>query len=300
MKCYEIRERISWMLDGELSAEETALVTEHVASCPECMRVFEAFHMVSVSMEGLDEVPEGFTADVMDRIHAAAAAPKKKNPRILRFVASVACFAILLLAGTGLVLPHLGAGLSSDDSAEQRNVQQSIKDSDADTDDANDVIYDVSGLTDAQPTPMPSPEDDSSQAGEYEEYSDLTGSEEDGICLNTASCTPTPLVPDPTWGNALPTDVSGDTGDLTELLNVVEAVDPELYVDEPDYIVMIMVEETETEFHLWLEEDQVICKNPETNEAWIAEWTPEQVVDCLGPIPNASDAVLSDSDTTPQ
>ena len=106
MNCNEIRELISCMLDHELNAEDSAVVAEHLAECPECMRAFEAFHTISLSLEELEDVPAGFTEDVMSRIHGSA--KPKENPRrfgIFRFAAlaaTAACLALVMMAGTGL------------------------------------------------------------------------------------------------------------------------------------------------------------------------------------------------------
>lgn len=41
--CEKCREMISCLLDGELSQAEQSLVREHIASCPECRSVYDAF-----------------------------------------------------------------------------------------------------------------------------------------------------------------------------------------------------------------------------------------------------------------
>lgn len=98
MNCEEIQERLSMMLDEELSGDERALIMEHITACPECMKVYEAFSSVSDSLKDLEDVPEGFTEDVMHRIYAKNAAPKRK-----RYFAGVlgmaACLALVLFAG---------------------------------------------------------------------------------------------------------------------------------------------------------------------------------------------------------
>ena len=60
MNCNEIRELISCMLDHELNAEDSAVVAEHLADCPECMRAFEAFHTISLSLEELEKELKNF------------------------------------------------------------------------------------------------------------------------------------------------------------------------------------------------------------------------------------------------
>ena len=105
MNCNEIRELISSMLDHELSAEDSAVVTEHLADCPECMRVFEAFHAISVSLEELDDVPEGFTEAVMHKINTPAPV-KKRRPGYLRIAGLAACLALVIFTGSQFVTSH--------------------------------------------------------------------------------------------------------------------------------------------------------------------------------------------------
>ena len=85
MNCNEIRELISSMLDHELCAEDSAVVTEHLAECPECMRVFEAFHAISVSLEELEDVPDGFTEAVMHKINTPVPVKKRKPVKFMHW-----------------------------------------------------------------------------------------------------------------------------------------------------------------------------------------------------------------------
>ena len=41
--CEKCREMISCLLDGELSQAEQSFVREHIAACPECRSVYDAF-----------------------------------------------------------------------------------------------------------------------------------------------------------------------------------------------------------------------------------------------------------------
>ncbi|MBR4078358.1 MAG: zf-HC2 domain-containing protein, partial [Oscillospiraceae bacterium] len=129
MNCNEIREKISCMLDGQLSAEDSAIVAEHLAECPECMRAFEAFHAISIAMEELEDVPAGFTEDVMTRIRKSntTPTPKKRPMSIFRtagMVAAAACAALVLMAGTKFANTHMYVGGGTADTAEYVHLQR--------------------------------------------------------------------------------------------------------------------------------------------------------------------------------
>lgn len=98
MTCEEIREKISVMADQELSDEECALVTEHLAACPECMMVYEAFASLSDALSELDDLPEGFSQSVMHKVRARARVPKLKRG-LFRAAGLAACFALVLFTG---------------------------------------------------------------------------------------------------------------------------------------------------------------------------------------------------------
>lgn len=100
MKCEDCRALLSALLDGELSEHERAAVMEHLSECDECRAVFNDLsvsHELLASM-GEEDVPEGFSARVMQRVHAV------RMRRTLRRVSGfAACLALTLIAG-GLFL----------------------------------------------------------------------------------------------------------------------------------------------------------------------------------------------------
>ena len=93
-KCIEL---ISLLIDGELSDAESAGVREHIASCPECRRVYEAFSAVADSLCELEDVPEGLHEDIMSGIKRS----EKKRPRLiwLKSLSAAACLALVIFAG---------------------------------------------------------------------------------------------------------------------------------------------------------------------------------------------------------
>ena len=74
--CEKCREMISCLLDDELSQAEQSLVREHIASCPECRSVYDAFSAVSEQMHEEEPLPDGLHEKIMSGIKAK---PKKKT-----------------------------------------------------------------------------------------------------------------------------------------------------------------------------------------------------------------------------
>ena len=95
--CERYQELISRMLDEDLSAEETERLHAHIASCPECRRVADAFSMLHTTMaDDLQPPPEGFSEAVMEQIrHEPVSIAKKRGARIGRWFAIAACLAII-------------------------------------------------------------------------------------------------------------------------------------------------------------------------------------------------------------
>lgn len=93
-KCIEL---ISSLIDGELSDAESTGVREHIASCPECRRVYEAFSAVSDSLCESEDVPDGLHEDIISGIKRS----EKKRPRLiwLKSLSAAACLALVLFAG---------------------------------------------------------------------------------------------------------------------------------------------------------------------------------------------------------
>lgn len=285
MKCDEIREKISCMLDNELNAEESALIEEHLASCPECMRVFEAFTAVSLAMGELEDVPDGFTKSVMRKVRKLTPA-KKRKPRILYFAGLAACLAVVLL--TGNRLGHLelpNAGRSSDTAGYVRlkTPEPAVNDSAITADTA------VEGSTPGE-----------SEAGDN---GTVLPDEQDGIMLATedaatAVVTPTPAVtptPVPTATPAVtatPVPTTAPLPELTalsDLLIVTETADAALHTDEPDYTVTVPAADGgKIHLMIWLEDARIYCKIAGTDTAWYTIGSPAKLMELLPAAPEPS------------
>lgn len=103
--CEKCREMISCLLDGELSEAEQSLVREHIAACPECRSVYDAFSAVSEQMHEEEPLPDGLHEKIMSGIKAK---PKKKTGIVwIKYLSVAACLALVIFAGvkSGMLSP---------------------------------------------------------------------------------------------------------------------------------------------------------------------------------------------------
>lgn len=107
--CEEVQELISRLLDGELNEEEQADVAEHLASCPDCRAMHEAFRSLSGAIaEELEEPPARLHETVMADVRREALRRRQAAPRRVRMLLAVAACAALVILGVGN-LPRMGA-----------------------------------------------------------------------------------------------------------------------------------------------------------------------------------------------
>lgn len=93
--CAYMQELISRMIDGELDADEQAVLAKHLEDCPACRTMYDAFNAVSAALgEDLEEPPESLRENVMAEIRREQI--RKKNRPIWKTVLAVA--AVLALA----------------------------------------------------------------------------------------------------------------------------------------------------------------------------------------------------------
>lgn len=95
--CEKCREMISCLLDGELSDAQRSLVREHIAGCPECRSVYDAFCAISEQMREPEPLPEGLHDKIMSGIGAE---PKRKTGIVwIKYLSAAACIALVIFAG---------------------------------------------------------------------------------------------------------------------------------------------------------------------------------------------------------
>ncbi len=105
--CEYYQALMSRLLDGDLTAEEQAAAQEHIRSCPDCARVWDAFCQMGEAIRGeaMVEPPPALARGVMDRVAAhsrPAPAPIPVQSHRLRSwkkLAAAACFVVLVAAG---------------------------------------------------------------------------------------------------------------------------------------------------------------------------------------------------------
>jgi predicted anti-sigma-YlaC factor YlaD len=103
--CEKCREMISCLLDGELSQAEQSFVREHIAACPECRSVYDAFSAVSAQLHEEEPLPDGLHEKIMSGIKAR---PKKKTGIVwIKYLSVAACLALVIFAGvkSGMLSP---------------------------------------------------------------------------------------------------------------------------------------------------------------------------------------------------
>lgn len=119
-KCEEFAPLLSAYFDGELTEEENAAVRAHLGECEDCRARLDEYAQLSGAMLALGEedVPEGFTARVMDAVRAEKAAmPRMKKPSAWhRWMPMAACAAIVALAAA-VTIPRTAMKQEANDAA---------------------------------------------------------------------------------------------------------------------------------------------------------------------------------------
>lgn len=99
--CEYYAELISRMIDGELTDGELYEVRGHIASCPDCRAMYEAFSAVSGAIaEDMQDAPEALSANVMAYVRRDAIIKKntRKKHVIRRVLTAAACFVLVFAA----------------------------------------------------------------------------------------------------------------------------------------------------------------------------------------------------------
>ena len=84
--------------DGDLSDEESAALREHLHTCPDCRRLFEAIAAVTEELDGDVPLPDGLHERVMTGVRAAVKAPTSRRAP-WRAVAAIAAAFVLAAGG---------------------------------------------------------------------------------------------------------------------------------------------------------------------------------------------------------
>ena len=101
--CQEYQELISRLLDDDLSAGEQSELERHIASCPDCRAMADAFRALSQTIgEDLEEPDERLHENIMADVRREALRRRQAPKRLHRILALAACAAVILLAATKL------------------------------------------------------------------------------------------------------------------------------------------------------------------------------------------------------
>jgi hypothetical protein len=101
MNCHDARELITEYLDGELSADETLHLKEHLASCDACDRELSEQRQLIERVKALPRVPapHGLEGAIRDAIARETADQTGRGPWIRRYGAMAASIVIVICAG---------------------------------------------------------------------------------------------------------------------------------------------------------------------------------------------------------
>ena len=111
--CERWEQMISALLDGELSPEEETELRAHMAACPDCAAMYEAFAAVGAAVRAQD-VPDTLHVQIMETVHAAqkASRTQSKIVRLRPILAAAAC--LIFVVGTVFALKNtVGFGRSA-------------------------------------------------------------------------------------------------------------------------------------------------------------------------------------------
>lgn len=107
--CGAFEEKISALIDGELSEKEEAELFEHMAQCQSCRDTFAAFAEISSAMCDDEEPPEDLHGRIMTAVKNEEHPAKKTRSPLLSLLYTAAIVALVLLCG--LPLNHLGGDI---------------------------------------------------------------------------------------------------------------------------------------------------------------------------------------------
>ena len=256
MRCEEIREKISMMVDNELSDDDRALVTEHLAACPDCMQVYEAFAAVSACLNDLEEPPEGFTDAVMEKVRLQNRKPRLRR-QVLRFAGLAACLAVLLYAGNASGMFRMGsaADSASVNAAAFTAAEDSMESSEDPAEDAEEVYAALM---------------------EYGSATLYFDDQQEKASLNSLDTDRQP----PETDTASGTDAStAPVSALEDLLAVGTPAEYGLYDGAPDYTVSFSDDTGSGSYLLiWVDGTALYCQDPATETAYYAVGTADDLL----------------------
>ena len=133
-QCAAMQELISRLLDEDLNAAEQAALAEHLAVCPECKALYEAFSAVSGALEEQqEEPPERLHENVMAAVRRDAMGQRNRRARrrwgALLSAAAVAALAIGLRFGLNrapAALNMTAVDFAAEEAAEELPIEEEL------------------------------------------------------------------------------------------------------------------------------------------------------------------------------
>ena len=267
--CEYYEELIGAALDGEITAEEEKELRAHLESCEACRNFYEAMQAISGADDALGEPPENFTANVMARVHEAAApaktpeeTPAKKKTNITRLVtrygALAAAAAVAIWAGVTFGGAFAAKSADSSSSTAPEVAMYSAAGDDAETEKA---------VRDAAPAEAPAGGMMMAAAPE----SAAANEEDSSVTVTVAAAK----------------DEAGETLTLSDdgffagylLLDEGETAAP---ARNGDYALTLTAPDgTESEYRLWVGKESVIWQKADEDAAHLSPASPEALNEVL-------------------
>ncbi|MBQ9412475.1 MAG: zf-HC2 domain-containing protein [Oscillospiraceae bacterium] len=117
--CERFQEDLSALLDGMLPEDREREVLAHLAGCPDCAALYDAFDRLSEAMEQ-EEPPAEVHDRIMERVLAVPARRRRRISWLRPTLAAAACLAVILgavLTLRGGLLPRMGSSGGSSGSS---------------------------------------------------------------------------------------------------------------------------------------------------------------------------------------
>ena len=266
--CEYYEELIGAALDGEITAEEEKELRAHLESCETCRNFYEAMQAISGADDALGEPPENFTANVMARVHEAAAQvapetkPAKKKTNITRLVtrygALAAAAAVAIWAGVTFGGTFAAKSADSSSSAAPEVAMYSTAGDDAETEKA---------ARDAAPAEAPAGGMMMAAAPESAAANDIDGGVTVTVTAAKAAEGDEVMLPDDGFF----------AGYL--LLDEGETSAPER---DCDYTLTLTAPDgTENEYRLWIDEETIVWQKADNDAAHLSPASPEALNEAL-------------------
>lgn len=264
MNCNEVQTLISAMLDDELSEEERASVQVHIAACPDCKRMYDAFAALSDSLQDLEAPPADFTETVMRSVRAAAKPPIRKRRWIQGFAAMAACLVLILFAA---YTPFFAAKGERADSTDVNNAvapMQAEDDGAAYNGDVEARLLSFDNAVIYQNSLTP-------------EFEGMGASEVTGVADSQESpALDSPEITEKSVNYSVSNTVP--PASLDAILTVSIPADYGAYDRLSDYTVVLTAGEETYTVNIWIDGERLYCENDASGAAYYAEGTPAQLL----------------------